>query len=183
MQERLSRFYEKGFIQEIISCIVCSTELDSWPSWDYIHMCGPGIILRSHAGHISFRTACQDSLGTRLMVRPRVAREGTGAIKVQEQNVLHKCNFYLNLLKSCPVHQQIWTRDNSCIAIMNCIKILINTWFLLDTISCLNSTKFIIKYLWVSCTEVLALWCFSLVTVARCLKCWARRTCNLPLVL
>ena len=64
------------------------------------------------------------------------------------------------------VHHQIWTRDSSCITILNCIKntLLIKTssayktWFLLDAfiISCFNSTKFIITNLGLSCHDGLA---------------------------
>ena len=71
---------------------------------------------------------------------------------------------YSFFYESCTVHYQIWTRETSCIAILNCIKntILLSvytTWFLFDpfTISCLNSTKFIITNLGVSCAKGLVL--------------------------
>ena len=66
-----------------------------------------------------------------------------------------KCHQFKFYYESHTVHHQIWTRDSSCIAILNCIKNTIwssvyNTWFLRDvfTISCL-----IVTNLGVSCTE------------------------------
>ena len=42
----VARFFEKGFVQELC-CIVCTTVLDSRPSWDYVRTCWLRIILRS----------------------------------------------------------------------------------------------------------------------------------------
>ena len=63
-----------------VSCIVCTTLLDSRPSWDFVHTCGLCIILRSCAGRISLRTAHWESLGTRLM---GTATSGLGRYWVQ----------------------------------------------------------------------------------------------------